>query len=227
MSAARLVRGWLDAALCAPLWLPHDPCWTGAANEDKPCRTRIPASPSRTPIGSTTSISRRASSPNTSCSPATPIDRPHRAAPRQHRAPAPSPRVQLGHRDLQRPPRLGRLDRHRHGQRRDRAGRDPGDHQAADAHPHRLVRRAARRHRARRPRHHQRRRAPRGNHLATSSTTATRPSPTTRPWPRSSRRPARLGHRAHVGLTATAPGFYGAQGRPIPQLPIRYPDLAA
>ncbi len=37
----------------------------------------------------------------------------------------------------------------------------------------------------------------------------------------------RLGHRAHVGLTATAPGFYGAQGRPIPQLPIRYPDLAA
>lgn len=37
----------------------------------------------------------------------------------------------------------------------------------------------------------------------------------------------RLGHTAHVGLTATAPGFYGAQGRPIPQLPIRYPDLAA
>ena len=38
---------------------------------------------------------------------------------------------------------------------------------------------------------------------------------------------ATLGHRAHIGLTATAPGFYGAQGRPIPQLPIRYPDLAA
>jgi uridine phosphorylase len=36
----------------------------------------------------------------------------------------------------------------------------------------------------------------------------------------------RLGKRYHVGLTATAPGFYGAQGRPIPQLPIRYPDLA-
>lgn len=36
----------------------------------------------------------------------------------------------------------------------------------------------------------------------------------------------RLGIRAHVGITATAPGFYGAQGRPIPQLPIRYPDLA-
>ena len=34
-------------------------------------------------------------------------------------------------------------------------------------------------------------------------------------------------HGAPVGLTATAPGFYGAQGRPIPQLPIRYPDLAA
>jgi uridine phosphorylase len=37
---------------------------------------------------------------------------------------------------------------------------------------------------------------------------------------------ARLGHRSHVGITATAPGFFGAQGRPIPQLPIRYPDLA-
>ena len=36
----------------------------------------------------------------------------------------------------------------------------------------------------------------------------------------------RLGHRYHVGITATAPGFFGAQGRPIPQLPIRYPDLA-
>jgi uridine phosphorylase len=38
---------------------------------------------------------------------------------------------------------------------------------------------------------------------------------------------ATLGYPAHLGLTATAPGFYGAQGRPIPQLPIRYPDLAA
>ncbi|HVM30227.1 MAG TPA: nucleoside phosphorylase [Candidatus Limnocylindrales bacterium] len=35
-----------------------------------------------------------------------------------------------------------------------------------------------------------------------------------------------LGHTAHLGITATAPGFYGAQGRPIPQLPIRFPDLA-
>jgi len=37
----------------------------------------------------------------------------------------------------------------------------------------------------------------------------------------------RLGHTVHLGVTATAPGFYGAQGRPIPQLPIRFPDLAA
>jgi len=37
---------------------------------------------------------------------------------------------------------------------------------------------------------------------------------------------ARAGVRSHVGITATAPGFFGAQGRPIPQLPIRYPDLA-
>ena len=36
----------------------------------------------------------------------------------------------------------------------------------------------------------------------------------------------RLGRTHHVGLTATAPGFFGAQGRPIPQLPIRYPDFA-
>ena len=36
----------------------------------------------------------------------------------------------------------------------------------------------------------------------------------------------RLGHRAHLGITATAPGFFGAQGRPIPRLPIRFPDLA-
>ena len=35
-----------------------------------------------------------------------------------------------------------------------------------------------------------------------------------------------LGHRAHLGITATAPGFFGPQGRPIPQLPIRYPDFA-
>ncbi|HEY7598410.1 MAG TPA: nucleoside phosphorylase [Candidatus Limnocylindrales bacterium] len=36
----------------------------------------------------------------------------------------------------------------------------------------------------------------------------------------------RLGHRAHVGITATAPGFYAAQGRPLRQLPIRFPELA-
>lgn len=36
----------------------------------------------------------------------------------------------------------------------------------------------------------------------------------------------RLGHTAHLGITATAPGFFGAQGRPIPQLPIRFPGLA-
>jgi uridine phosphorylase len=36
----------------------------------------------------------------------------------------------------------------------------------------------------------------------------------------------RLGKPYHLGITATAPGFFGAQGRPIPQLPIRYPDLA-
>jgi len=36
----------------------------------------------------------------------------------------------------------------------------------------------------------------------------------------------RLGYKAHLGVTATSPSFYGGQGRPIPQLPIRFPDLA-
>jgi uridine phosphorylase len=36
----------------------------------------------------------------------------------------------------------------------------------------------------------------------------------------------RLGHRYHLGVSATAAGFYGAQGRPIPQLPIRFPGVA-
>ena len=36
----------------------------------------------------------------------------------------------------------------------------------------------------------------------------------------------RLGHTAHLGITATAPGFYGAQGRELKQLPIRFPKLA-
>ncbi len=36
----------------------------------------------------------------------------------------------------------------------------------------------------------------------------------------------RTGHRAHLGVTATAPGFYAAQGRPLAQLPIRFPNLA-
>jgi uridine phosphorylase len=38
---------------------------------------------------------------------------------------------------------------------------------------------------------------------------------------------ARTGQRAHLGLTATAPGFYGAQGRPLARLPLRDPGLVA
>jgi uridine phosphorylase len=33
------------------------------------------------------------------------------------------------------------------------------------------------------------------------------------------------GVKSHVGLTATAPGFYGAQARKIPGFPPRFPDL--
>lgn len=35
------------------------------------------------------------------------------------------------------------------------------------------------------------------------------------------------GHRYHIGITATAPGFYGAQGRDIPGFPPRDPDIVA
>jgi uridine phosphorylase len=34
-----------------------------------------------------------------------------------------------------------------------------------------------------------------------------------------------LGYRYHVGLTATASGFYAGQGRAMHTLPVRYPDL--
>ena len=35
----------------------------------------------------------------------------------------------------------------------------------------------------------------------------------------------KLGYPYHVGLTATASGFYGAQGRKIPGFPLRFPNL--
>jgi uridine phosphorylase len=35
-----------------------------------------------------------------------------------------------------------------------------------------------------------------------------------------------LGHTYHVGLTATASGFYAPQGRAMHTLPVRYPELA-
>ena len=36
---------------------------------------------------------------------------------------------------------------------------------------------------------------------------------------------ATAGKRAHLGITASAPGFYGAQGRRVPRFPPRRPDL--
>ena len=35
----------------------------------------------------------------------------------------------------------------------------------------------------------------------------------------------KLGYPYHVGLTVTASGFYGAQGRKIPGFPLRHPNL--
>ena len=61
----------------------------------------------------------------------------------------------------------------------------------------------------------------------TSSETAIRPWPTTRRWRPSSRRRRAWATPPTSGITATAPGFFGAQGRPIARLPIRFPDLAA
>ena len=115
---------------------------------------------------------------------------------------------------------------HRHGQRRDRRRGDPGHHGAAHVHQGRFVRRRSSRRCASAtssspPAPFASRRRP-----ASSSMTATRPWRTTRRSAPSSRPRRRLGHAHHVGVTATAPGFFGAQGRPIPQLPIRYPDLA-
>lgn len=31
--------------------------------------------------------------------------------------------------------------------------------------------------------------------------------------------------KCHIGITATAPGFYGAQGRKVAGFPLRYPDM--
>jgi len=38
---------------------------------------------------------------------------------------------------------------------------------------------------------------------------------------------AKTGARHHVGLTATACGFYGAQGRKVPGFPVRDPEIPA
>jgi len=35
----------------------------------------------------------------------------------------------------------------------------------------------------------------------------------------------RLGFKHHLGITATAPGFYGAQGRKVPGFPLRFPNM--
>ena len=145
---------------------------------------------------------------------------------RLRRAHPPPPRVRECDRHLQGPARLVRVDRHRHGQRRDRHRRDPGDHRASDLHPGRLLRRPPARHGARRPGHLHRRRPARDDDELVRPRGVSRRSPTTRRSSRSSRPRSGSGIGTTSGITATAPGFYGAQGRPIPQLPIRYPDLA-
>jgi uridine phosphorylase len=35
----------------------------------------------------------------------------------------------------------------------------------------------------------------------------------------------KMGYKYHIGITASASGFYGAQGREIPGIPLQYPNL--
>ena len=153
-------------------------------------------------------------------------DREGRQPLRQRRVHAPAPRVRLGDGHVQGPPRVGHVDRHRHGQRGDRRRRGPRHRRAAHVHPHRVVRRAPRRHRA--------------WGTSSSRTGAVRLESTTSyfvhdGYPAVADYAAvaalleaahGLGHTAHLGLTATAPGFYGAQGRPIRSCRSAIPDLA-
>ena len=127
---------------------------------------------------------------------------------------------------VSRPAGLGGLDRHRHGQRRDRRRRDPGDHGTAHLHPGRVVRGAPAGDGAGGPGHLDRRGPARDRPRASSSTMGTRRSPIYE---------AVAG--AHRGRGAARPpvprrgdgdgaGVLRRAGAPIPQLPIRYPDLA-
>ena len=127
---------------------------------------------------------------------------------------------------VQGPAGFGRLDRHRHGQRRDRDRRDPGAspngrRSSASARAARSSRRCSRATCASPP-------APSGSRRRRASSSHDG-YPAVADYeavagPRRGGEPP--GPPPHVGITATAPGFFGAQGRPIPQLPIRYPDLA-
>ena len=138
-----------------------------------------------------------------------------------------APGVRLGHRHVQGPAGLRGLHGHRHGQRGDR---DRGDPRASRSGP---------RSSASAPAAccatdialgdlviTQRRGPPGGDHEVLRP----RGVPGGRRLRR--RRGARRGRRTDRAPGPTwasrprRPGFYGAQGRPIPQLPIRYPDLA-
>ena len=103
-----------------------------------------------------------------------------RLALRFDRARAPASGVRVGHGDLSGPARLGGVHRHRHGQRRDRGGRDPGDHGTAHLHPGRVVRRAPAGDGARATWPSRPARSASSRPRASSSTTAIRRSPTTR-----------------------------------------------
>ena len=120
----------------------------------------------------------------------------------------------------------GGLHRHRRRQRRDRPRRAPGHHrEARPSSASAPVARCARTSRSASSSSPPARSVSR-TRRRTTSRMATRRSRTTRRCWRCSKRPIARAMPAHLGLTATAPGFYGAQGRPIPQLPLRFPDMA-
>ena len=191
---------------------------SGLAERGSPRRNPlwIAGSRSQPENGSTTSDSVQVNWPSTSSSPVTPSEPPDRDAPRLHRARASAPRVRHGHRAVSRPARVGRLDRHRHGQRRDRRRRDPGHHGATrrssgSVRAGRSSRRCALATSSSPPAPFASRRRP-----ASSSMTATRPSRTTRRSSPSSRPRSGSATAHHVGSHRHGAGLLRRAGAPDP-----------
>ena len=192
---------------------------------ERSCRTRIPASKapviagsrSLTGTGSTTSDSAQATWPSTSSSPATRI-----GPPGSRRVSTPS-RWSIDTGSSPRSP--GTFRGLRVSVVSTGIGTDNVEIALAevlaiterpDLRPRRLVRRPAAGDGARRPGHHDRRRPPRVDDQLLRPRWIPRPSPITRRSLALIEAAETLGHRYHVGLTATAPGLLRCAGTPDP-----------